>query len=284
LVDLGTTSRGTPVLINRDYFRADLRIVVGTIEPHQFQGFSGGVKSAAIGLAGRNTINSNHALMADPAARLGHYDHNPARQDVEEIGRIIGQQLALNTILNDKKEIVQVLAGEPKDVMNAGIPLAKEICQVQVPCTYDIVIASPGGYPKDLNIYQAQKGLAHASLVARTGGTVILVAACEEGGGSHAYERWVQGFDSNEAVLAGFAREGFRVGPHKAYQIAQDATRVNVRLVSEMDPDFVRQLLLQPAASLQEAVDASLHLHSSQSRICIMPNANVTIPLVVENE
>lgn len=280
LVHLGATTRGTPVWINRHYLAADLRIVVGNIEPHQFQGFSGGVKSASIGLAGRDTVNHNHAMMTDVQAQLGQYDHNPARQDVEEIGQLIDVHLALNAILNDKKAIVQVLAGEPTAVMNAGIPLAKSICQAEVAAPYDLVIAAPGGHPKDINVYQAQKGLAHASLITRTGGTIILAAACPEGTGSQGYERWVKERQSHEDVLARFAQEGFRVGPHKAFQIARDATRVNVLLVSEMAPDFVRQLLLVPVASLQDAVDTAVSTLPSSARIGIMPKANATIPLL----
>lgn len=282
LVDLGKTSRGTPVLINREFMLADLRIVVGNIQPHQFQGFSGGVKSSAIGLAGRDTINHNHSMMTDYNARLGQFDHNPTRQDVEEIGRKIGVHLALNAVLNDKKEIVYVIAGDPMSVMDTGIPLIKTICQVNIPSLYDLVIASPGGHPKDINVYQAQKGLAHASLITRDGGTVILTAACMEGSGSLDYEDWVQAFDSNEAVISRFNQEGFRVGPHKAYQIARDAIRVNVLLVSEMDPDFVRRLLLEPVASLQDVVDNVIHELSPQARIAIMPNANTTIPIIAK--
>jgi nickel-dependent lactate racemase len=280
LVNLGETSRGTPVWINRQYVDADLRIAVGNIEPHQFQGFSGGVKSASIGLAGRATVTHNHAMMTDKQAKLGHTENNPARQDVEEIGRMIGVHIALNAILNDKKEIVRIVAGAPTDVMAAGIPLAKSICQVEVPAPYDVVIASPGGHPKDINVYQAQKGLAHATLVTKPGGTVILVAACPEGTGSLGYERWVKERQSNEDVLAQFAQEGFRVGPHKAFQIARDATRVNVLLVSEMAPDFVRQLLLTPLVSLQDAVNTAVSSLPPSARIGVMPKANMTIPLL----
>lgn len=280
LVHLGTTGRGTPVWINQDYMQADLRVVVGNIEPHQFQGFSGGVKSAAIGLAGRATVDHNHAMMTDAAAKLGHYDHNPTRQDVEEIGRMIGVHLALNAILNGKKEIVQVVAGEPTAVMKAGIPLAKAICQVDVPARYDLVIASPGGHPKDINVYQAQKGLAHAALVTKVGGTLILAAACPEGTGSQGYEHWVKGVHSHAEVLARFGREGFRVGPHKAFQIARDATQVNVLLVSDMAPEFVRRLLLTPAASLPAAVHTAVTHLPPSARIGIMPEANATIPLI----
>ena len=280
LLPLGKTQRGTPILVNRLYMAADLRIVVGNIEPHQFQGFSGGVKSAAIGLAGRSTINYNHAMMVDPQARLGQYDANPARQDVDEIGRFIGIQLALNAVLNDQKEIVHVLAGAPQAVMEAGIPFAREICQVVVPGRFDLVIASPGGHPKDINIYQSQKGLAHASLITRDGGAIILVAACPEGSGSHGYEQWVQHSQSHEEVLQRFQHEEFRVGPHKAFQIAREMTRLQVYLVSDMPRKEARKLLLNPVSSLGEALDQALQKLPANGRIALMPYANATIPVL----
>lgn len=283
LVNLGTSSLGTPVRINRDFMNAELRVVVGNIEPHQFQGFSGGVKSAAIGLAGRTTVNHNHAMMADTQSRLGQFDHNPARQDVEEIGHMIGIHLALNAILNDDKAIVQVLAGTPGEVMAVGIPIAQSICQVDVTAPFDVVVSSPGGHPKDINLYQAQKALTHATLVTKLGGTVILVAACPEGTGSQGYEQWVKELQSNEEVLTRFTQEGFRVGPHKAFQIARDATRVNVLLVSEMATEFVRQLLLTPAEDLQDAVNRAVVTLPPNARIGIMPNANVTIPMLARS-
>ncbi|NBF41229.1 MAG: nickel-dependent lactate racemase, partial [Spirochaetes bacterium] len=191
LADLGTTSRGTPVQVNRRFVEADLRIVIGNIEPHQFMGYSGGVKSAVIGLAGRETINTNHAMMTLPGAMLGHFEDNPARQDVEEMGRMLKVDLALNAILNDHKKIVQVIAGEPAEVMRVGMPRVRELYVVEVDEPFDLVIASPGGHPKDINVYQAQKGLAHASLITRAQGEIVLAAACPEGSGSRSYETWV---------------------------------------------------------------------------------------------
>ncbi len=283
LVELGTTTRGTPVWINRRFVETDLRIVVGNIEPHQFQGFSGGVKSAAIGLAGGETINYNHALITDERARLGRFDDNPARQDVEEIGRLIGVPFALNVILNRAREIVHVMAGEPVAVMRTGIPLARKVYEVPVSAPFDLVIASPGGHPKDINLYQAQKALAHAAMVTRNGGTVILVAACPEGTGSDSYERWMEGVISYEAVFERFRREGFRVGPHKAFQIARDIARTRVLLVSQMPPDLVRRLLLTPASNLDEALSLALDRLALGARIGVMPWANTTIP-VLQND
>jgi len=283
LVYLGKTRRSTPVWINRHFVQADLRIVVGNIEPHQFMGFSGGVKGAAIGLAGEETINHNHAMMTNHWARPGRFEDNPPRQDVEEIGRMIGVHFVLDSILNEDKQIVDVIAGEPGMVMRKGIPLVLRLYQVPVPEPFDLVIASPGGHPKDINLYQAQKALAHASLVTKDGGTVILVAACSEGVGSERYEQWMKGMTSHEAVLQRFRREGFRIGRHKAFQIARDAVRVRVLLVSQMSAERVRRLLLTPVSTLEKAVSLALKGFPAGARIGVMPWANATIPVVARS-
>jgi nickel-dependent lactate racemase len=280
LVDLGATAHGTPVLVNRHYLAADLHLVVGNIEPHQFMGFSGGVKGVAVGVAAFRTINHNHALMSHPNSQLGHYDDNPTRQDVEEIGRMIRVDFTLNALLNGQKQIVEMMAGDPVAVMQAGIPRVRAIFQVEVDEPFDLVIASPGGHPKDINLYQAQKALGHAALITRTGGAVILVAACPEGTGSQRYEDWVLGMTSQAAVIERFQREGFRLGAHKAFQLARDGTRVRVILVSDMALDFVRRLLLQPATSLSDAL-GQLAL-PPDARVAVMPAANATIPALKE--
>lgn len=279
LVYLGQTSQGTPVWINRHFIEAKLRITVGTIEPHQFMGFSGGAKTVAIGLGGRKTISANHAKWNDPNARPGTYATNPMRQDVEEIGRLAGIHFALNAVLNANKEVVSVLAGAPEAVMQQGIAVAQSIFSAPIPAPYDLIIATPGGPPKDLNLYQAQKALAHASLAVKEGGAVILAAACTEGIGSPVYEQWMaQGFASHTAVLEAFNREGFQIGPHKAALFARDALRLkHLWLVSELPPETVQRYLLQPA-SLEQALSEALAVLPPGARIGIMPFANITIP------
>jgi nickel-dependent lactate racemase len=284
MVYRGMTSRGTPVWVNRQFAEADVRIVVGNIEPHQFQGFSGGAKSAAIGLAGHKTINHNHALTTDSRARLGRYASNPARQDVEEIGRALDVHFALNAILNSRNELVHAVASEPRAVMETGIPLSRAICQVTVAAPFDLVIASPGGHPKDINLYQSQKALAHACLVTRDGGAVILVAACPEGTGSRDHEAWMEGMHSYDQVLVRFEREGFRLGPHKFYQIARDASRVRVVLVSDMSPGHVRRLLLTPATEIGEALTIALPDLSALVRVGVLPRASSTIPVLCNGQ
>ena len=275
---LGETTRGTPVWVNRDFYRSDFKIVVGNIEPHQFVGFSGGVKTAAIGLGGLKTINRNHALLSDPDSQLGEYENNPARQDVEEIGWQINIHLALNAILNQDKQVVQALAGDPVAVMRAGIPLSRKICQAAVSQQYALVIASPGGHPKDINVYQAQKGLCHAARITRPQGTMILAAACPEGAGSPHYENWMAGKKSHAHVLEQFQAEGFRIGPHKAYLIGRDASKLHLSLYSQMDDKKARALLLNPVRDFQNAIDTALAELDPHERVGIMTHASSTIP------
>ena len=282
LTALGETARATPVQINRDYMAADYRIVIGNIEPHQFQGYSGGVKSAAIGLAGLRTINHNHAMMRDAGAIWGSYEGNPARQDVEEIGRMIGIDFAVNAVLNREKQIIKAYAGDAFAVMRAGIPEVRSLYEVPVAAPFDLMIASPGGHPKDINIYQSQKGMAHAAAVTRSGGRMILCAACPEGSGNQDYESFMLNprIRSHEDVFAQFAREGFRVGRHKAFQVSRDASRIQTMLVSELEDDFVRGLLLEPQGDLQGAIDGALADLPGDARIGVMPVANATMPVL----
>ncbi len=280
LVDRGLTPRGTPVRVNRDFVEADLRIVVGTVEPHQFVGFSGGVKSAAIGLAGLATITANHTLMAHPDARIGTYEDNPARQDVEEIGRLIGVDLALNVVIDQRREIVRALAGDPVAVMEHGHPIARRLGQVAVSQEYGLVISSPGGHPKDLNVYQSQKAVASAARIVRPGGIIILAAACPEGAGSRRYEQWVAAKRSRREVRDAFRAEGFRIGPHKAFQLARDTERAHLLVCSDMPDELSRRLLLEPVADLQTAVDVATAELGPDERVAVLPHATSTIPYV----
>lgn len=280
LVRLGETSRGTVILANRDFYRSDIKIVVGNIEPHHFAGFSGGYKTAAIGLAGRETINHNHAMLLDPQATIGQYEQNPLRQDIEEIGRMMQVQFALNAVLNGEKQIIKAFFGTPSSVIEEGIPFSRTVTQTAVSGKYDLVIASPGGYPKDINFYQAQKALTYASQITRDGGTIILVAACPEGSGSESYERFMEGIDSYDGVFQKFQREGFQVGPHKALQVALIASRKRVILVSNIPAEWVHRWLMIPAPDLQAAFDQARKYSPEDIRIAVLPHAIVTIPVV----
>lgn len=279
LVSLGVSSRGTPIEINKKFNQADLKIVIGNIEPHHFSGFSGGYKSAVIGLGSRRMINKNHSLLMDENARIAEFDHNPLRQDIEEIGRLLQIDFALNTVMNAKREIVKCFAGDPHEVILAGIKTSKEVCQTPVRGKADLVIASVGGAPKDINLYQSQKALSHASLLTNDNGVVILVAACPEGSGSQFYEDFMEGVTSPTQGLEKFKQVDFKVGPHKAFQFCRELTRIHVLLISEINDQLVQKLLLEPAANINDAIQKAKDYLPGDFKIAILPHATNTIPL-----
>jgi nickel-dependent lactate racemase len=279
LVYKGVTSRGTPVFVNTLFDKATLKIVVGDIEPHHFAGFSGGAKSASIGLCGRQTITRNHTLLLDERSCVGNYETNPLRQDIEEIGQMIGVDLALNAVIDEAREIKRVFCGPPLEVMQAGIACLRDWVMVPILHKYDLVIASAGGYPKDINFYQAQKALTNASMFCKDGGMVFLVAECVEGVGSERYQQFMQGVPSHEAAVQKFVSQGFAVGPHKAYQVGKIAERVRFKLLSKIDPDLLRELLIEPIEDINLEIKAFLETHPGAS-VAVLPHATVTIPEV----
>jgi nickel-dependent lactate racemase len=280
---LGETTRETPVWVNKAFYDSDLKIVVGDIEPHHFAGFSGGYKSGAIGLAGRPTINHNHAMLTHPEAWIGIFDTNPLRQDIDEIGAMMNIHLALNAVLNQEKQITSVFFGAPHQVSLAGNPIALASCGTVCEEQFDLVIASAGGQPKDINFYQAQKALTHASMFCKPGGTLILVAACPEGTGNRPYEEFMQDVNTSQEVFEKFRASEFRVGPHKAYQVARLLNNYRIYLVSDIPADLVRKLLMLPAASPQAAFDVYIKTQSQPFTIAILPNATTTIKIGVMN-
>lgn len=279
LAEIGHTPHGTPIQINAEFMKCDLKITVGNIEPHHFMGFSGGVKTAVIGLGGRETINANHAMLTHPQSKSGVYHINPMRQDIEIMGRKAEVDFSLGTILNEEKQILRVFYGEPQAVMKAAIPAVQQFFGVRVTGLYDLVIASPGGAPKDINLYQAQKGLTHAARITRDGGWVILLAACPEGSGSQLYEKYVRAADSHQAIVEHFENGFFEVGSHKAYQIAREAVRVNILLVSDIAPRKVKDWKLTP--STPDLLDQLIEWFSARltddARVAILPDAARTM-------
>ena len=131
MVDFGLTSRGTPIRINEEFAEADLRIVIGQIDPHQFVGFTGGSKGAVIGAASAETIEHNHSLFFDPLSQVGRLKGNPVREDMNEAGRIVGINFAVNVVLDGDKEVVRFFAGDPEAVLLAGADVCAALYGVE---------------------------------------------------------------------------------------------------------------------------------------------------------
>ncbi len=277
---LGVTARGTPVEIFRPVVEADLRVCLGNLEFHYFVGYSGGAKAIIPGCASEATVTANHAMMVRPAAAAGRLEGNPVRADLEEAAAMLGVDLILNVLVDGAHRIVGAVAGDVQAAHRRGCAMVAARGLVAIPELADIALVGAGGYPKDINLYQAQKALTHAAMLTRDGGVVILVAACPEGSGSQGYETLMTQSSSPAEALAKFDRVDFHVGPHKAFQFARELVRIQVILVSQMPDALVRRLHLIPASSTDEALKLVGEMLPPAPRTAIMPRAINTIPLL----
>lgn len=285
LVKIGTTTRNTPVFVNKSYYKSDLKIVVGNIESHHFMGFSGGFKTASIGLASRDTITGNHALLTNPNAKMGLFSSNPMRREVEEIGRMIGVDFALNVVVSTGKKILACFWGPPDDVIHEGIGYIRNHIQLDlgdVLNRFDLVVASPGGFPKDINFYQSQKALTHACLFAKPGGKIILAAECRDGFGSKEFENFITKRPTLEEVINDFESQDFEIGPHKAYQLAKQVLEHEIFLISAMHPKDVECLKINYRTNIQSVLNEILDEMPHDSRIAVLPYATHTMPIIQE--
>lgn len=277
LVKVGTLSDGTDLVINREVAEADLLITTGLIGLHYFAGYSGGRKSILPGVAREDLIARSHSQMTDPRATAGNYRDNPVHAIMMEAARKVGVDFILNVVTNDRKEIVGVVAGDLEVAWLEGVKLCERLFTVPVAAPADVVVASAGGYPKDINVYQAQKALENAAVATRPGGTVILAAACNEGYGEEVFARWMREAASIDDIFRRFAR-GFELGGHKAYAIARILREKEVILVSDLPPQEVKNLFFQPAASVAAALELIEAKYGPDYKALLFPQAGMVLP------
>jgi nickel-dependent lactate racemase len=273
---LGNTSRGTPVFVNPLFHQADLRLIIGLVDSHQFVGYTGGVKGAAIGLAGAQTIEANHSMLFHPQAVIGEIHDNPVRQDIEEIGKLMGVHFVVNVVLNETNEVVRVFSGDPSEVEKIGSEFCRTIYETKVAREYDLVIASPGGYPKDINVYQAQKALAHVTPLVRQGGDILFMAECPDGHGDEAFYQMMLKYKSPQEVINNFAKVRFKMGDHKAFLWCRSLTKAQVHLFSMLDEGMVQNLMTLPVKNIQEGLERINAKYTYPPKVAVMPKAAST--------
>lgn len=278
LISMGETSRGTPLQVNSLVARADKRILTGSIVYHFFAGFGGGRKALIPGVAGYDTIRANHSMMMDPQARLGQLEGNPVHEDQLEAAKKVGGGFLFNVVLDEEKNFLGVFAGDMERAHLAGCDLVRKAYGVAVEEPADVVIASCGGHPKDVNLYQAQKTLENAVQAVKPGGQVILLACCPEGIGSEVYEEWARRHESLVDIEKAL-KANFQLGGHKAFAVARAMERGRVFLVSGLAPEAVSSLGFVPAGSLREAVEA-VYGRRDDLVTYIIPQGSLLVPML----
>ena len=280
LVEIGTTSFGNRVEINREVWEADRIVLTGEIIYHLIAGYSGGRKSLVPGVAGFRTTTFNHRMIFDPNCRVGKLDGNPAHEDLLEACRLADPDFIVNLVLSPDGGLIRVVAGHYDLAHREGCREVDRILAVEIDRPYDLVVASAGGFPLDIDLRQAHKGLENASHALRPGGSILFYAECPSGAGIQAFEDYVRRYSDEFEMRAALERD-FVVGGHKAYWVARLGRLYDVHLVSALDPEFVRRCHFQPVAPAEHAAALGRLLEKAgpHARVAVIPHAGFTLPV-----
>ncbi len=280
---VGKTQSGVDAWLNHDFVQADVKIVLGLIEPHFFAGFSGGAKGIYPGLTGLASILAFHnAQQIDhPRSTWGVIEGNPHQIECQSVWNLVHPDFLLNCTVNRDRGLTGIFAGSLEEAFPAGCAYCKDVAMTPVaPPEFDVVLTSNSGYPLDQNLYQTVKGLSAAAQIVRPGGTIVCAAECREGFPDHGeFHDLMLNADSPQALLEHIAQPGFqRADQWEAQTLAKILTRAEVWLYSTLPARAVSEAMLTPIASLAEGVATVLDQYHGQARIAVLPEGPMTIP------
>jgi len=283
LIKLGTSASGIPLVFNRRVAEADVRISAGVIETHLLAGYSGGVKSMAVGVAGEETIAATHNYQMLQQTRLGIIEGNEFRRFLTEATQAVGLHFIANVVQTGKKEVVKVVAGDPVEAFNEGVKMARRLYEVEIDQPGEIVVSGVS-YPKSRDLYQSTRAanvvvFGPQPLVTR-GGTILIPAPCEDGCGHPGYCSIMRRSKDADDVIAISREEGFAAGEQKALILAWILKQARVVITDcSLPEDTLREIHLESSPTLQEAMDRELE-RNPRARVVLIPDGLLTLPVI----
>ncbi len=284
-----TTARGVEVWLNRAYMEAELRIVTGFVEPHLFGGYSGGGKAVLPGIAGADAIMANHdaSMIGHPRSTWCVTDGNPIFEEMRDVALRSEPSFSLNVTLDERKRITGVFAGELAAAHDAAIAQAARQAVRPIPHLFDIVVVTNMGYPADLVLYQAVKGISVANQACASGGAILLVAECREGLGAGEYVELLHSERSPDELLRAVEHPE-RPTTFDQWQVQVQAmvqARCDVWLHSSLPRETVEAAHLRHApdvtGTLATIIDEKRAALGREPSVCVMPHGQLTVPRVV---
>jgi nickel-dependent lactate racemase len=281
LMSVGFLASGTELLINSAVATAQLKIALGLIIPHKLAGYSGGSKAVLPGIADYKSIEANHELMTKPHVQAGSFQSNPVRKQMNEAARIAGVNFILNVVTNHQNRVIAAVAGDVDLAWRQGVQYCRDSALVKVPYKCPVAVISCGGYPRDLNIYQAIKPMVSADKFIKPGGTIVVCARCQEGYGDSVFAEWVKEARTPEDIISRF-KAGYALGGHKAYVLAKLLKTNEVVLVSDLKPEETKALFLTYQPDIANALQYVENKHGPDYRAWVVPYAGLILPDVRE--
>ena len=270
---------GVPVLLQREYVEADVRIVTGFVEPHFFAGFSGGPKAVCPGLAATETILEAHhpRRIADPRSTFVTRHGNPVHDFVRAATALAPPHLSVDVAINRARGVTAVFAGPLTLAHDAACAHVGAQAVREVSAPFDLVVSTNGGHPLDRNLYQAVKGMSAADRIVRDGGVIVMAAACADGvpaGG--AFARLLAEARTPRDLTG--ATAGPELDRWQAQVLGRVLQRTEVQLYSEgLSDDVIRGALLAPVHDLGAAVRAALIRLGAAARVAVLPEGPLTV-------
>ncbi|MCK5050359.1 MAG: nickel-dependent lactate racemase [Candidatus Cloacimonetes bacterium] len=277
----GITSRGTPVRINSEVTKADGVIVISSVEPHYFAGFTGGRKSFLPGVAAFESIERNHSLALRDEAKILELEGNPVHEDMKEAAMMITTEtFCILTVLDTNEKIFYSTSGDIHSTLKNASEKAIEILAPQVKEKADIVIAINQS-PLNRNLYQSQKGLENCKSILEENGIFILVSSCIEGIGNNAFYELMASSNSPDEVFQK-VEKNYKLGFHKAAKIVSFMQKNTLWLVSEIENDILENIFIRNFSSLQAAVNKAIMLKGKDAKVNLIHNAGITVPRIAK--
>ncbi len=280
LARLGVLSNGSMLTINPLVAGADMIILTGLIVPHELAGFSGGRKSILPGVAGIEAVTSNHALLTAGGIGAGKLDGNPVHRIMMESLKAVQPDFIVNVVADGGQRPVHVAAGDPEKAWLAGVELCREAVKVSSGKKAEVGLASAGGHPRDINLYQAIKSMRNAAKLISNGGTLVICAECSQGAGHTVLENWAAEAKTPQDMTARLNKE-FVLGGHKAHLLAELVEQISIILISSMPEHSVGNFFMTPAQDFIDALKIVARKHGDKYNAVVMPDAALLMP---ENE
>ncbi len=268
--------------VNAHLLSHDRIIATGTASFHYFAGYGGGRKVIVPGLAGRDTCYATHFRVfregkgKHPRAKSGVLEGNPVHEDVTEAAGKVPVDFSLNTCVTPQRGLFGAFAGSLVAAHEAACSHYARFFRVDIPERLPLVIASAGGYPKDINFIQAHKALDNAFQAVDDGGVIVLAAECRDGFGHPDFFPWFRFGD--EDALEDHLREHYVVYGQTAHAVLTKAKRVTVILLSELDPEEVRKMSMEPAGDIGDALARAGERMEGIDRFYLIPDAGYLLP------
>ncbi len=287
-VYLGVTANLTPLKVNNDFAEAEIKIITGNITPCMLAGYSGGAKTVLPGVSSRETIEKNHSLFTKVLAKIkrsslfGVLKGNLVREDIEEAGSKTNVDMVVNTVLNHKKKIVEVVSGDIVKAHREGVKKLDEFARIKSPGKADIVVCSSGFKEHDVSFLQGgTRALASVEPIIKDNGSLIYVSPCYEGVSEHIIKHEKEIFSLKPEDILNLVEEGrlSSVLGCMVYELSFLREKVNVSVVSgNLSNEDLSVFGFKREDTVEEALNKAFQLQGRDAEVLVVPYGSITIP------